>query len=230
MDAGIKTAIGLLAICLTLPPATGAGGAGQSRPRGSLYVIPTVGGCSETTLPLELDGVSPLPDEVELHVKRGGEVGDTVTARLALSDGVYRWSGLLVPLGKYKAQLYSVGDKATLLGEFTFNNIDILKDFIARERGELITITRGEDGEDPSGSQDEGGGRGTWALENLPASDGRNRLHIILMNRRGNKADEYYGPPPESRSWRSKSILPGQYRLIVVEYKGDGSCQVIRGG
>jgi hypothetical protein len=217
-------------ICLTLPCTIGGRGGRQSRPKGSLYVIPTIGRCSETTLPLELDGITPMPNEVELRVKRSGEDRDVVAGRLTLGASVYTWSGLLVPLGKYTAQLYSVGDKTGLLGEFTFNNIDILKDFITRERGEIITITRGEGGEGKSENPESSAGRGIWTLENLPKSDGRNQLHIIVMNSRGNKADEYYGTPPQDQHWRSKPLLAGQYRLIVVEYKDDGSCQIIKGG
>jgi len=229
MDAGNKTRVGLLALGGFLMLAAVTGGAGQSRPRGGLYVIPTVGRCSETVLPLELDGINPLPAEVELRVKGDDDDRDVVASRLALDNGIYRWSGLLVPLGKYKAQLYDAGDKTVLLGEFTFNNIDILKDFINRERGELITITRGQGDAEASG-QGSDAERGSLSLDNLPKSDGGNRLHIIVMNNRGNRADEYFGPPPASGNWRSKLLRAGDYKLIVVEYKGDGNCQIIRGG
>jgi hypothetical protein len=190
-------------------------------------VIPTVGRCSETSLPLELDGVNPLPAEVELRVKRGNDNQYAVKSRLTPDGGGYRWSGLLVPLGKYTAQLYDAGDGA-LLGEYTFNNIDILKDFISRERGEIITITRGEG--ETTGGQGPDAEMGSLSLDNLPRLDRGSQLHIIVMNSRGNKADEYFGPPPPGRRWRSRPLRLGDYKLIVIDYKGDGGCQIIRGG
>jgi hypothetical protein len=228
MDAGNKTSVGLLMLSGLLILAAATSGAGQGRPRGHLHVIPAVGRCSETVLPFELDGVTP-PREAELRLKRGDDDKNVVTQRLTLDNGVYKWTGLLVPLGKYKAQLYDAGGKTELLGEFTFNNIDILKDFITKERGEIVTITRGEveAGAPTQGADSE---RGTLSIDNLPSPDGANQLHIIVMNGRGNRADEYYGPPPASRSWRSKPLLWGGYKLIVVEYMRNGNCQIIRGG
>jgi hypothetical protein len=229
MDARNKTSLRLLTLGCLLLLAVVASGAGQGRPRGSLYVIPTVGRCSETVLPLELDGINPPPSEVELRVKRSDDDRNVIAQRLTLDNGTYRWSGLLVPLGKYKAQLYDASDSAALLGEFTFNNIDILKDFITRERGEIVTITRGG-GEAEAGDQGVDAGRGSLSLDNLPKPDGGNRIHVIVMNGRGNRADEYYGPPPANGRWSSKPLLAGNYKLIVVEYGGDGNCRIIRGG
>ena len=227
MVTGNKTSIGLLALGCLLLLAAGTSSIGQNRSKGSLYVIPTAGRCSETALPLELDGIT-LPAYVELRIKRGDEDKVVVTQRLTLENGVYKWSGLLVPLGKYKAQLYDGIDKAELLGEFTFNNIDILKDFITKSSGEIVTITRGE-GETESGSQGSDAARGSLTLGNLPKPDGNNRLHIIVMNSKGNKADEFYGSPSSDGTWRSKPLIIGNYKLIVVEYSVNGNCQIIRG-
>lgn len=227
MDARGKTYLGLLVVsCLLLSSLTSSR-AQQPRPKGGLYVIPRVSRCSETLLPLELDGIGPLPTQVILKIRRSGENQDLVKQQLKLDGDKYKWSGLLAPLGKYDALLFALNDESTPLGIFTFNNIDILKDFIKEERGEITYINRGGPGSvDPSIEESI---RKPLPVERLPKRDGRNQLHIIVMNGRGTEADEYFGPPPESQRWVSKPLRLGEYRLIVVEYKGDGSCQLIRG-
>jgi hypothetical protein len=224
MDARRKTNCGFLVIgcILMIALATGA----KQIQKGALYVIPTVGKCSETVLPLKLDGISPLPSEVLLRVKRRSDDKEVVAQQLNLDGSGYTWAGLLAPLGSYRAQLYDAKDKTTLLGEFSFNNIDILKDFIRQERGEITYINRGGDGVQNTADPE----RRSLVIDQLPTSNGRNQLHIIVMSSQGKKADEYLGAPPSDRRWTSKPLLVGQYRLIVVEYKGDGNCQIIRGG
>lgn len=66
-------------------------------------------------------------------------------------------------------------------------------------------------------------------VSQLPAPTGQSQIHIVVMNDRGNKADEYYGPPPNEQRWSSKPLSLGRYRLIVAEYKKDQDCQVVRG-
>jgi hypothetical protein len=225
MDARRKINLRFLVVSCFLVIALATSSAERVQ-RGALYVIPTLGRCSETVLPLKLDGITPLPSEVLLRVKRRADEKELVAQQLNLNGGGYSWSGLLAPLGSYRAQLYDAKDKTTLLGEFTFNNIDILKDFIRQERGEITYINRGgEEAETPSDPE-----RKSLIIDQIPASNGRNQLHIIVMSSQGKKADEYFGSPPSERQWKSRPLPVGQYRLIVVEYKGDGNCQVIRGG
>jgi len=230
MDARIKTGRRFLIICCLLLFGL-VNGQARQKPRGALYVLPHAGNCTQTVLSLELDGISPLPTEVLLRIKwlgdRSREGKEVVSQRLSLTESGYTWSGLLTPLGKYKAQLCDAGNNAMILGEFAFNNIDILKEFITQERGEITYISRG--GSDsgttnPNVDQE----RKPLRVDHLPKPNG-NQIHIIVMTRRGEKADEYYGSPMPEQYWISKPLFPGEYRFIVAEYYGNGNCQVIRG-
>ena len=228
MDARIKTSFGFLVACSLLWLILPTGQAQQPQPKGELYVIPRAGRCTETALPLELDNVKPLPAEVLLRIKRFDDEKEVGKWLLTLNNDTYKWSGLLTPLGKYRAELYDARDRTTLLGQFTFNNIDILKDFVKEERGEITYISRGGEGAENNNTESDSE-RKSLLIDHLPASDGSNRLHIIVMNSRGLKAAEYFDRPPKDGRWESPPLLLGQYRLIVVEYKGDGNCQTIRG-
>jgi hypothetical protein len=198
----------------------------QSQNVGYLYVTARADSCTRTKLQIEVDNVAPKPGSVLLKITRDDK-SEVLTEEIKLnSDGYYYWTGLLVPLGKYRAQVFDTKNKAVGLGKpFAFNNIDILKDFVREERGEIIYISRG--GGEKETTQDEQ--LQTKTVEDLPVRTNNNQLHIVVMNDRGNRADEYYGPSPAERRWTSKPLRPGKYRLLVAEYGGDGSCRALRG-
>jgi hypothetical protein len=183
--------------------------------------------CSLTKLRVELDGLTPLPSEVILRVWRASDNQEVFNQKVNLgSDGQYYWSGLLVPLGRYKAQLFNTKDASASLGiPFSFSNIDILKNFVSEERGEITYLSRGGDPSEPQNDHE----RKTLPVNQLPKPTGHNKIHIIVINDRANKADEYFGDPPADQIWRSKPLYLGQYRLMVVEYLNDGRCQILRG-
>jgi len=232
MDARNKAGFRFLVINCFLLFVTVMSPAQQRSARGALYVLPHAGNCTETLLALELDGISPLPPNVILRIKRRdngtGDDKEVIARKLTLTDGAYRWSGLLAPLGRHKAQLYDAEESAKLLGEFTFNNIDILKNFIDEERGEITYISRG--GRDPAnGDPQVDAERNSLIVDRLPKPNGENQIHIIVMTRRGERADEYYGSPNASQTWKSKKLQLGAYRLIVAEYNKNGECTGTRG-
>lgn len=196
--------------------------------KGATYVVPSADKCSQTKIRVELDGIAPLPSEVTLKVWRTIDDKEVVSQQVSLSsDGkYYYWSGLLVPLGKYKAQLFNAKDKSVSLGiPFSFNNIDILRSFVEEERGEITYLSRGGDSADPQAASE----RQILSVGQLPTPNGHNQIHIIVINDRANKGDEYFGQPPREQVWRSKPLFLGKYWLLVVEYQDDGSCRVIRG-
>lgn len=225
MDVRTNTNIGFLVVLL-LSITTNV--TPQSRRVGALFVATQTGNCSQTRLRLELDGITPRPSPVVLRVTRERDQFEVVNQELNLSnDGNYYWTGLLAPLGKYKAELFDGKTKAVALGKpFVFNNIDILKAFNKEERGEITHISRGGDEGQNSQNNEE---RGTLTVNELPAPTGQNQIHIVVMDYRGNRADEYFGPPPGERRWSSKPLRPGRYRLLVAEYKLNQSCQLVRG-
>jgi hypothetical protein len=227
MDARRNTNTGFLVI-LFLSIAVGASAIPQSRRAGIIYVSIQSGNCTQTKLRLELDGVTPKPASVMLRVTRDNDKVEVINQELNLNDdGNYYWSGLLAPLGKYKAELFDERNNSLALGKpFVFNNIDILKSFIREERGEITYISRGGDEAQNAQNNDD---RKTLTVNQLPTPTGQNQIHIVVMNDRGNKADEYSGPPPGEQRWSSKPLRLGQYRLIVAEYKNDQSCQIVRG-
>ncbi len=224
MDARTNASAGFLVVLLSLAVANSA--VPQSQRSGFIYVTTRADSCTRTNLQLQLDNFTPKPASVLLRVTREDK-SEVVNEELNLTnDGNYYWTGLLVPLGKYKAEVFDSRNKSRALGKpFAFNNIEILRDFIREERGEIIYISRG--GGEKETPQDEK--LQTKAVDGLPPRTNGNQLHIIVMNSRGNKADEYYGPPPVERRWTSKPLKPGEYRLIVAEYKSDQSCQVTKG-
>jgi hypothetical protein len=194
--------------------------------RAATYVVPRADRCSLTKLRVELDGITPLPGEILLKIWRAGDNQEVLSQNVNLGDDgkYYYWSGLLVPLGKYKVQLFNAKDISAPLGiPFSFNNIDILKDFVNEERGEITYLSRGGD---PSQTETE---RKVLPVDQLPKSNGHNKIHIVVINNRANKADEYYGDPPAEQIWKSKPLFVEQYRLVVVEYENDGRCKVLRG-
>jgi hypothetical protein len=66
-------------------------------------------------------------------------------------------------------------------------------------------------------------------IDSLPASTGKNRLHIIVINHQNNKTDEYFGEPPADHLWRSKPLPLGDYRVIVIEYDSSKeTCKFVR--
>src|SRR5437867_1593891 len=86
--------------------------------RGATYVAPMADRCSLTKVRVELDGITPLPSEVLLKIWRAGDNQEVLSQSVGLgSDGkYYYWSGLLVPLGKYKAQLFNAKDASASIG------------------------------------------------------------------------------------------------------------------
>ncbi|HET6976664.1 MAG TPA: hypothetical protein VFI24_10105 [Pyrinomonadaceae bacterium] len=224
MDIRTNASTGFLVVLLSLAVANSA--VPQSQGRGFVYVTTQADSCTQTKLQLQLDNLTPKPASVLLRITREDKT-EVANKELNLgSDGNYYWTGLLVPLGKYKAEVFDARNKSRPLGKpFAFNNIEILRDFIREERGEIIYISRG--GGEKETAQDEK--LQTKTVDGLPPRANGNQLHIIVMNSRGNKADEYYGPPPVERRWTSKPLKPGEYRLIIAEYKSDQNCQVTRG-
>jgi hypothetical protein len=199
----------------------------QARRLGVFYVRMETGKCSQTTLRLELDGFKPMPSSVLLRITRHTDDAVVVKQEVNLADdNSYRWTGLLAPLGKYKAELFDAKNRSAALGApFAFNNIDILKDFIKEERGEITYISRG--GKEPNNNQ--GDERKPLTVTRLPAPTGHNQIHIVVINDFGIEADEYYGLPPAEQRWSSKPLRPGRYRLVVAEYDKD-NCHLVRSG
>lgn len=224
MDIRRDASTGFLVVLLSLAVVNIA--VPQPQGRGFIYVTTRADSCTQTKLQLQLDNLNPKPASVLLRITREDKT-EVATKELNLgSDGNYYWLGLLVPLGKYKAEVFDAKNNSRALGKpFAFNNIEILRDFIREERGEIIYISRG--GGEKETPQDEE--LQTKTVDGLPPRTNGNQLHIIVMNSRGNKADEYYGPPPIEQRWTSRPLRQGEYRLIVAEYKSDQSCQVIKG-
>ena len=112
-----------------------------------------------------------------------------------------------MPLGKYRAQLFDPNQKSIALGlAYEFNNNDILKEFIKGERGEIIHLTRGGD-EAMNLPQTE---LKPLPVDKLPASNGKNKLHIVVIDHHtNNKADEYFGQPPCKSSLAHQAIAFG---------------------
>jgi hypothetical protein len=192
--------------------------------KGATYVQIAADSCSGTKLKLELDGVAP-PQQARLRVTRDSDGQVVVDEPVTLNNGRYYWSGLLAPLGKYRAQLFDVNQKSTALGlAYAFNNNDILKDFIKGERGEIVHLTRGGD-ESTNLPQTQ---LKILPVDRLPASNGKNKLHIVVINQQNNKADEYLGEPPANQVWNSKPLPLGDYRVIIIEYKGTETCTLVR--
>jgi hypothetical protein len=222
MDFRKHINIGFLALALVLSLSSKGGSAQQ----GATYVKIAADACSGTKLKVELDGVSPLPPQARLRVTRESDERVVLDQLVLLSsDRRYYWSGVLAPLGKYKAQLFDFGKSPTPLGlAYVFNNNDILKEFIRGERGEIVHLTRGGD-ESSSTPQTE---VKDLVIDRLPASTGKNRLHIVVINQQNNKADEYFGEPPPSQFWKTRTLLLGDYRVIVIEYQDNGTCTRVR--
>lgn len=192
--------------------------------QGATYVQIAADSCSGTKLKLELDGVTP-PQQARLRVTRDSDGQVVVDEPVTLNSGRYYWSGLLAPLGKYRAQLFDVSQKTTPLGlAYAFNNNDILKDFIEGERGEIVHLTRGGD-ESTNIPQTQ---IKILPVDKLPSSNGKNKLHIVVINQQNNKADEYFGEPPANQVWNSKPLPLGDYRVIIIEYKGNETCTLVR--
>lgn len=223
MDVRTNASTGFLIFLLSLAFAISA--VSQSKRAGFIYVTPKPDSCTQTKLQVQLDGISPKPASVMLRVTRDDKT-EVFNEDLRLGeDGHYYWTGLLVPLGKYKAEAFDASNKSLALGKpFAFNNIDILKDFIQEKRGEITYISRG--GDDKQAQDEE---RQPMTVDRLPPRANENQVHILVVNDRGNKADEYYGQPPVEQRWVSKPLRPGRYQLIVAEYKEGQSCRLVRG-
>jgi len=226
MDVRTNTNTGFLVVLL-LAMAMATNGGSQSRRAGILYVSLQPGNCTQTNLRLELDGIIPKPTSAVLRVTRDNDKIEVVNHQLNLSDdGYYYWSGLLAPLGKYRAEMFDGANKSLTAGKpYVFNNIDLLKNFNDEERGEITYISRG--GNDPQTGQD-GYERRSLTVDRLPPQTADHQIHIVVINDRGNKADEYFGPSPREGLWRSKPLRFGPYRLIVAEYPGNQSCRITR--
>lgn len=225
MDARTNTSIGILVILL-LSSAVAQSRDRQSRREGVIFVTALAGDCTKTKLQIELDGVAQKPTSVVLRVTRAVDKVEVVKRSLNLSDdGNYYWSGILAPLGKYRAELFAGANESRPLGKpYVFNNIDLLKNFVNERRGEITYISRGGDGEQ-SGPDDHN--RQTLTVDRLPSETNEIQLHIVVINERGNKADEYYGSPPPEGRWQSKPLRFGPYRLIVAGYPNNGNCTII---
>jgi hypothetical protein len=225
MDARTNANIGFLVIVI-LSIAIASGGVPQSRRAGFVYVSIQAGNCTQTNLRLEIDGVTPKPESVVLRVRRDSDNAEVVNELLKLSDdGNYYWSGLLAPLGKHRAEIFDEKNKSVAIGKpFVFNNIDLLKNFITERRGEITYISRGGDGTNAAQNDHE---KRTLTVDRLSPQTADHQIHIVVINDRGNKADEYYGPAPREGRWRSKPLRFGPYRLIVADYLRNQSCRVI---
>lgn len=193
--------------------------------KGATYVLIAADGCTGTKLQLELDGVTP-PPQARMKVTRVSDGQVVVDQPVTLNrDGRYYWSGLIAPLGRYRAQLFDPNQKSTALGlAYEFNNNDILKEFIKGERGEIIHLTRGGN-ESINIPQTE---LESLPVDKLPASNGKNKVHIVVINHENNKADEYFGQPPANQVWKSKPLPLGDYRVIIIEYKENDTCALVR--
>jgi hypothetical protein len=227
MDARRNLSIGFLAIALLLVTVL-ASGPSECAQRGATYVETSADRCSGTRLRIQLDGIKPLPSEVLLKLRRASDDKEIANQPIPLNnDGRYYWSGLVTPLGKYWAQLFDAKDKTTPLGvAFAFNNIDILKDFVREERGEITYLSRG--GNDTRNTQADLD-RKSLTVNQLPSPTGHNQIHIVVIDDRATKADEYFGAPPSEHLWNTRPLLPGRYRLIVVEYVDNGTCKILKG-
>src|SRR5260370_15555794 len=183
--------------------------------KGATYVQIAADSCRGTRVKLKLDGIAP-PRQATLRVTRDSDGQIVVDEPVTLNDGRYYWSGLLAPLGKYRAQLFDPNQKTTALGlAYEFNNNDILKEFIKRKHGEIIHLTRGGD-ESVNLPQTE---LRPLRVDKLPASNGKNKLHIVVINHHtNNKANEYFGRPPASQVWSPKPLPSGDYQVIVMQY------------
>lgn len=192
--------------------------------KGATYVQMGADSCNGTKLSLELDGITP-PPQARLIVTRQSDKQVVVDEPVSLgSDSRYNWSGVLAPLGIYRAQLFDANQKSVPLGlPYAFNNDDILKEFIKGERGEIVHLTRG--GDEPISQQTE---LKKLAVGNLPRSSGKNKIHIIVINYLNNKADEYFGVPPSSQLWESRLLPLGNYRVIIIEYNENKTCTFVK--
>ena len=222
MDSRRHLNIGFL-VAVAIVSVLWSGARSANAQKGATYVEMAADNCSGTKLSLELDGITP-PPQARLIVTRRSDEQVVVDEPVSLgSDSRYHWSGVLAPLGKYRAQLFDANQKSVALGlSYAFNNDDILKEFIKGERGEIVHLTRG--GNEPVTQQTE---QKKLTVGSLPRSNGKNKLHIILMNQLNNKADEYFGSPPSSQLWESRLLPLGDYRVIVVEYNENEACTLI---
>ena len=180
--------------------------------------------CSGTKLRLELDGITP-PPQARLIVTRQSDEKIVVDQSITLSnDSKYYWSGVLAPLGKYKAQLFDANQRSVALGlPYAFNNDEILKEFITGERSELVHLTRG--GDEPITQQTD---LKKLTVANLPRPNGKNKLHIIVINQLNSKADEYFGVAPSNQLWESRPLPLGDYRVVIIEYNENEACTFVR--
>ena len=214
--------IGLLACGLLL---TQLGSAViTSAQQGATYVHVAADKGSGTILELELDGITP-PAQAQLIVTRESDNQIVVDQQVNISkDSKYYWSGILTPLGRYRAQLFDVNRRSVALGlPYAFNNNDILKEFIEGERGEIIHLTRG--GNEPTDPQTE---LKRLSVSNLLRSNGKNKVHIVVINKYNTNADEYFGPLPSNQVWESKLLPLGDYRVFIFEYNENQTCTLIR--
>lgn len=186
----------------------------------NLYVRVGSDQCGRTQLTLSLENVDPLPAKAILRIRTiNGGPGDVVVEQpVELRDGKYRWDGLL-PFAEYKAQLLSQRDKTLKLGDYNFTNELIARKFSRDERKVLIQVRSGEGntGDMPQYDPE----RNSHEVNDIMVPSGIDQIHIILINSKGELADQYLGKPVAM--WRSKPLPVGTYTQIIIGY-GKNEC------
>jgi hypothetical protein len=188
----------------------------------NLYVRVSSNQCGMTQLTLSLENVDPLPGKAILRIKaiKGDPSdGDVVVEQpVELRDGKYWWDGLL-PFAEYKAQLLSPRDKNIKLGDYNFTNEIIARKFIEDKKKVLIQVRSSEGPTGDTSQYDPG--RNSHEINDIMVPPGVERIHIILINSKGELADQYLGKP--LTAWRSKLLPVGTYTQIIIGY-GKNEC------
>lgn len=192
-----------------------------------LYIKAEMGDCTKTRLIVRLDGVKPLPNEIHFTIKtyeRNSQDGEVILnqQRLILTSDRYIWIGLL-PLGRYSAQAYNK-DKRKLSDEYVFSNERLVQILDRGGQSEIVQL-RGGDVTDQENISS-GSKIAQLSLDRISYSATTRRMHLILINNKGELADQYLGPPVQS--WKSKPLPIGAYKRIMVEYDEAYSCKPIK--
>jgi hypothetical protein len=187
----------------------------------NLYVRVGSDQCGRTQLILSLENVDPLPTKAIFRIKTingGPGEGDIVVEQsVELRDGKYRWNGLL-PFAEYKAYLLSPKDKSVKLGDYNFTNELIARKFIRDERKVLIQVRSGGGVQGDASQNDPE--RNRHEINDIRVPPGVEQIHIILINSKGELADQYLGKPVTA--WKSKLLPVGDYTQIIIGYSANG--------